>query len=59
MDRYEYRQMMVPVKEGIKLVHRIWDNLKNEPIQISVNFSSKYACKQWIKRNQESIEETK
>lgn len=58
MDRYEYRLMEAPTPKGIQLLHKVWDNLHNEVAMTSVQFSSKYAAKQWIKRNQEIIEET-
>ena len=53
MNRFEYRQMMTLVHGGMKLSHCIWDNRFE---RVRSTLSSKYACKVWIRNNQEEIE---
>ena len=52
-ERFEYREMVVPVKGGMKISHAVYDTWYNKVRSTS---SSKYACKQIIKRIQEVVE---
>jgi len=51
--RFEYRQMMTPVVGGIKISHAVYDTWYDK---VRTTLSSKYACKQYIKRHQEEVE---
>ena len=51
--RFEYRKMLEQNTQGLKEVHVVYDTWYDK---VRTTLSSKYACKQYIKRNQEEVD---
>lgn len=51
--RYEYREMIEMTDKGMRPIHVVYDTWYNK---VRTQQSSKYAAKQFIKRNQEELE---
>lgn len=51
--RYEYREMVEMSDDGMRIMHVVYDTWRGG---VRTKQDSKYAAKQYIKRNQEELE---